>query len=212
MKTVKRRRYQKRLKASERREAVLDAALSLITRTGVFRVTMADVAVEGGVTKPIVYDYFANADQLLAALVKREGARALEVMNEVLPEPASLPGGGDSAASGDRVRILLAKLGIFLRSVQEDPDLWRLTLMPPDGTAPAVRARVEQAREDVRQRILRLLCWAFPEARRTLDVDLMSHAIHALAQRFARQIILEPDEYTPERIMTLARRLLKAAR
>jgi AcrR family transcriptional regulator len=206
MKVVQRRRYQKRLKASERREAVLDAALSLITRTGVFRVTMADVADEGGVTKPIVYDYFANADELLAALVKREGARAIDVISEVLPDPASIPD------RGDKVGVFLAKLGLFLRAVQENPNLWRLTLMPPDGAAPIVRARVEKEREAVRQRILRLLNWAFSGAKGALDLELISHAIHALAQRFARQIILQPDEYTPERVMTLARRLLRVAR
>jgi AcrR family transcriptional regulator len=206
VKTVLRRRHRKRLKASERREAVLDAALSLITRTGVFRVTMADVAAEGGVTKPVVYDYFANADQLLAALVRREGARALAVIGDVLPEPASLPG------KGDRVRVLLSKLELFLRAVQENPDLWRLTLMPPDGTAPAVQARIEKEREAVRQRILSLLTWGLPEDGRTLDLDLLSHAVHALAQRFARQIILDPDDFTPRRVMSLARRLLKPAR
>jgi AcrR family transcriptional regulator len=202
MKTVKRRRYQKRLKASERREAVLDAALSLITRTGVFQVKMADVADEAGVTKPIVYDYFANADDLLAALLKREGARAFEVIAEVLPDPDSLP------RKGDRAAILMERVAIYLRAVQERPNLWRLTLMPPDGTAPAVRARVEMAREGVRQRILSLLVWAVRDPR-GLDLDVLSHAIHALAQRFARQIILQPEEYTPERITTFTRKLLK---
>jgi AcrR family transcriptional regulator len=201
---IVRRRHQKRLRASERREAVLDAALSLITRTGVFRVTMADVAAEGGVTKPIVYDYFANADQLLAALVKREGARALEVMSEVLSDPGSLRDRVDGVA------VLLKKLGLFLRAVRENPDVWRLTLMPPDGTAPAVRARIEKEREAVRLRILDLLAWGFPKSGRAVDLELMSHAIHALAQRFARQIILDPEHYTPERVMTLARRMLKA--
>jgi AcrR family transcriptional regulator len=203
---VVRRRYQKRLKASERREAVLDAALTLIARTGVFRVTMADVAAEGGVTKPIVYDYFANADELLAALVKRESARAIDVIGEVLPDPASIPDRGDKAG------VVVAKLGLFLRAVQENPNLWRLTLMPPDGSSPIVRARVEKEREAVRQRILRLLMWALPRAKGSLDLELISHAIHALAQRFARQIILQPDEYTPERILALARRLLRVAR
>jgi len=206
MTVVRRRRYRKRLKASERRELVLDAALTLITRTGVFRVTMADVAAESGVTKPVVYDYFANADQLLAALIKRQGMRALEVMAEVLPEPSSLP------ARGDRLSTLVDRLGLFLRAVQDDPNLWRLTLVPPDGTAPAIRARIEMEREIARQRIQRLLVWAIPGGGGALDFELMSHAIHAMAQRFAREIILKPQEYTPERVMKLARRLLKLAR
>jgi AcrR family transcriptional regulator len=141
---VQRRRYQKRLKASERRETVLDAALALISRTGVFRVTMAQVAEEAGVTKPIVYDYFENAEALLEALLEREGLRATRILVEVLPDPTTLP------ARGDRALILMQKLRLWLRAVREHPDVWRLTLMPPDGTGPAVRARVERERELVR--------------------------------------------------------------
>jgi AcrR family transcriptional regulator len=198
---VQRRRYKKRLKASERREEVLDSALSLITRTGVFQVTMADVAAEGGVSKPIVYDYFANADQLLAALIKRQGERALAVIEQVLPEPASLPAGTEKAS------FLADRLGLYLRSVQEDPDLWRLTLSPPDGMTPVVRARIEKEREAARVRILGLLEWSLAGAGRGLDLELLSHAIHAVVQRLARLIIAEPDRYTPERVVTAVRKV-----
>jgi AcrR family transcriptional regulator len=199
------RRKQKRLAAAERREVVLDAALALVTRSGVFRVTMADVADEAGVTKPVVYDYFTNADYLLAALVKREGARVLDVLRDVLPDPASLPVGGEARAG-----VLVAKLGAFFRAVERDPDLWRLTLMPPEGTAAPIRARVEKEREAVRQRILELLIASLPGARRALDLDLVSHAVHALIQRFARVIILEPEEYSAARVMKFVRRLAAA--
>ena len=202
---MQRRRHQKRLTASERREAVLDAALAVITRTGIFDVKMGDVADEAGVTKPIVYDHFANADQLLAALLHREGARAFEVIEKVLPDPETLP------RRGDRASILVAQVELFLRAVLERPNLWRLTLMPPEGTAPALRARVEMAREQVRLRIAKLLRWAVRDDK-GVDVDLASHAIHALAQRCARQMILQPEEYTPERIMTFTRQLLGVSR
>jgi AcrR family transcriptional regulator len=196
------RRHQKRLTASERREVVLDAALAVITRTGIFDVKMGDVADQAGVTKPIVYDYFANADQLLAALLQREGARAFEVIEKVLPDPGALP------RRGDRLVILVEHVELFLRAVHERPNVWRLTLMPPEGTAPALRARVEMAREHVRLRIAKLLSWAVRDDKK-VDVDLASHAIHALAQRFARQMILQPKAYTPERIMTFTRHLLR---
>jgi AcrR family transcriptional regulator len=207
MEVIERRRYQKRLKPSERRESVLDAALALIARTGDLRVTMAAVAAEAGVTKPIVYDYFANAEALLGALLKREGTRALAVLEQVLPDPSTLP------ARGDRTHVLLERLARYLQAVQEHPNVWRLTLLPPEGTAPAVRARVEKERELVRQRIAALLSWGLPrEARRELDLELLSHAIHAIVQRFARQLILEPGTYTPERVIALMRQLLKLAR
>jgi AcrR family transcriptional regulator len=190
--------------AAERREAVLDAALAVITRTGIFQVKMGDVADQAGVTKPIVYDYFANADELLTALLQREGQRAFEIIGRVLPDPESLP------RRGDRVEILVEKVGLFLLAVRERPNLWRLTLMPPDGTSPALRARVEAAREEVRLRIAKLVSWCVRDAKR-FDVEMASHVIHALAQRFARQMILQPEEYTPERIVRFTRQVLKLA-
>jgi AcrR family transcriptional regulator len=204
---VERRRYQKRLKASERREAVLDAALALIARTGEFRVTMAQVAAEAGVTKPIVYDYFANAEQLMDALLKREGARARAVMSEVLAEPARLQG------REGKLELLLARLGVFLHAVCDNPSLWRVMLMPPEGTAASVRDQVEREREVVRLRIVQLLEWALPRAaRRDLDLELLSHSLHAVAQRFARQMVLDPAAFPPERVLAFVRRVLKPPR
>lgn len=206
MDTVQRRRYQKRLKPSDRREAILDAAMSLITRTGDMRVTMASVAAEGGVTKPVVYDYFANAEALLVALLTREGIKQVAAMNEVLPDPASLPD------VEDKLAVVLAQFEHFLRAVQENPGRWQLTVVPPEGAIPGVRVRVEMEREAVRQRIMRILEWAMADQAGEVDLDLMSHAIHAVGQRFARQLILEPDAYPPERVLAFLRNLLTVSR
>jgi len=57
-----------------RREALLDAASKLLDEGGVAAVTMDAVAVAAGVSRPLVYKHFANRDQLIADLWRRETA------------------------------------------------------------------------------------------------------------------------------------------
>ena len=54
-----RRKYARRLPPEQRREQLLDAALSLIP-AGFDTVTMESVAKQAQVTKPVLYDLFAN--------------------------------------------------------------------------------------------------------------------------------------------------------
>lgn len=59
---------ERRLKKAERREQLLDAAMTLVRREGVDRLTLARVAEEAGVTKPVVYEHFGDRNGLLLAL------------------------------------------------------------------------------------------------------------------------------------------------
>jgi AcrR family transcriptional regulator len=55
-----------------RRDALLDAAGTLVTAGGVAGVTMESVAAASGVSRALVYKHFANRHDLLAALFERE--------------------------------------------------------------------------------------------------------------------------------------------
>jgi AcrR family transcriptional regulator len=63
-----------RLSAAQRREALLDLARALVVREGPAAVTMGRVADDAGVTRALVYKHFANRDELLVALYRREAA------------------------------------------------------------------------------------------------------------------------------------------
>ena len=63
-----------RLPATERRDALLDAALELVLEGGTRAITMGTVAERCGVARPLVYKHFANKDELLRALHHREAA------------------------------------------------------------------------------------------------------------------------------------------
>ena len=61
-----------RLTRGERRDALLDAAVELVTSGDVAAVSMEAVAERAGVSRPLVYKHFANSNELLAAVYRRE--------------------------------------------------------------------------------------------------------------------------------------------
>jgi len=62
----------RRLSRGDRRDALLDAAARLLADHGANAITMDAVASEAGVSRPLLYKHFANRDELVAALVRRE--------------------------------------------------------------------------------------------------------------------------------------------
>lgn len=61
-----------RLRRADRREALLDAAISIALEQGVDAVSMDTVATRARVSRPLLYKHFANAAELLAAAYRRE--------------------------------------------------------------------------------------------------------------------------------------------
>jgi AcrR family transcriptional regulator len=56
---------------SEAREQILAAAETVIARYGVSKTTMDDIGKQAGVSRPTVYRYFGDRDNLLGALIER---------------------------------------------------------------------------------------------------------------------------------------------
>jgi AcrR family transcriptional regulator len=57
--------------ATEAREQILAAAENVIARYGVSKTTMDDIGKQAGVSRPTVYRYFGDRDNLLGALIER---------------------------------------------------------------------------------------------------------------------------------------------
>jgi AcrR family transcriptional regulator len=187
-----RRRYAPRLPPEQRREQLLDAALSVILELGYSGVSIEAIARTAGVTRPVVYDHFPNLGPLLRALVEREERFALEQLEHVLPadtgsvEPRELLGGGVKR---------------FLDAVASRPATWRIILLPPDGTPAIVREHVETNRASTLRRIEEVveLTLERPGAPAELDVELTARAIRDLGEEAGRMVLTDPERYPPER-------------
>jgi AcrR family transcriptional regulator len=187
-----RKRYAPRLPPEQRREQLLDAALSVIIDEGYSGVSIEAVARLAGVTRPVVYDHFPNLGRLLHALVEREERYALAELEDVVPDDPGSREPGELLSSGVRR---------FLEAVMLRPATWRIILLPLDGTPAIIRDQVEMNRARMDERIGKLVRWAIqrPEIPDGLDVELTARAIRHLGEEAGRMVLINPDGYPPER-------------
>jgi AcrR family transcriptional regulator len=204
-----RRKYARRLPPEQRREQLLDAALTLIP-AGFDTVTMESVAKEAQVTKPVLYDLFANRGELIGALLEREAARATEQVLAALPTDFATRSPDDAFA--DAVRV-------FVNAVVEAPDRWRLVLLPPEGTPHEFRAQVELVRAGVLAQIEDLAALGVKELGLNdlgglddLDSELLGHAMLALGEMSGRLVLTDPEKFTPDRLVAFVTRIAHGLR
>lgn len=192
------RPYAPRMAPAERREQLLDAALEIINTDGVAAVSVDGVAKACGVTRPVVYGQFTDADHILRDLLHREGERALAQITEVLPA---------DLADADPIDTFTQVAQGFFAAVTASPQRWRSILLPVDGVPPAVRKYKRRTEAAVRARIAEITRWFLrdqPDAE-TVDVDLFAHLLLTAMQEGGRLVLDDPGTYPPERLTAMAR-------
>lgn len=186
----------------QRREQLIDAALSVILKHGYGGVSIEAIAREAGVTRPVVYDHFPNLARLLHALVEREERYSLGQLAEVVPEDV-----------GDRepVEMLAAGVKRFLDAVTSRPETWRLILLPLEGTPAIVRDHVEHNRARILERIERLVRSSSEHGQLPpeLDAELAARAIRDLGEEAGRMVLTDPARYTPDRYERFVESVMK---
>jgi AcrR family transcriptional regulator len=80
-----------KLSKERRREQLLDVAMAIVRDRGADELTLATLASDAGVSRPIAYDHFETRGGLLLALFRRVQDRQVEALREVLATaPADL--------------------------------------------------------------------------------------------------------------------------
>ncbi|MFD8481546.1 TetR/AcrR family transcriptional regulator [Kitasatospora sp. NPDC059673] len=192
------RPYAPRMAPAERREQLLDAALEIINCDGVAAVSVDAVAKAAGVTRPVVYGQFTDADHLLRALLEREGERAQAQL------AATLPGDLDGA---DPVEVFTGVARGYYDAVVTAPSRWRAILLPVDGSPPAVRKYKERSDALIREQFAQVVRWFLRDAddAAELDIELLIRVLLAALEEGGRLVLNAPDEYPPERLTAMAR-------
>jgi AcrR family transcriptional regulator len=189
----------------QRREQLIDAALSVILEHGYGGVSIEAVAREAGVTRPVVYDHFPNLPRLIHALVEREEHYSLEQLDQVVPP---LPNERDETDPGE---VLAGAVRRFLDAVTERPATWRLILLPLEGTPALVRDHVEINRARIVERIEAFVQWSIDQGQlpAELDAELASRAIRDLGEEAGRTVLTDPERFSPDRYERFVRSVLK---
>jgi AcrR family transcriptional regulator len=187
-----RRPYTPRLPPEQRREQLLDAALTIIARDGYAGVSIESIAREAGVTRPVVYSVFAGLGPLLYALLDRQEQRALAQLLAAVPS---------DWAEQDPGAVLLVAVRQLIDVVRRDPLTWRPVLLTGGGTPAAVTERIARDRELVRGQIRALLeagiaAGGLPP----LDAEIVSHALIGIAEYFGRKLVEDPEGFDADRL------------
>ncbi|MDT7540006.1 MAG: hypothetical protein QOI82_3591 [Actinomycetota bacterium] len=107
-----------------RREELLDAADRIVQRDGP-AVSMASIAAEAGITKPILYRHFGDKEGLYAALAARHTDRLLHVLQD------ALAAGGTARARVERT------IGAYLATIEAEPQVYRFLVHSAEFPAAA---------------------------------------------------------------------------
>ncbi|MEV6500785.1 TetR/AcrR family transcriptional regulator [Streptomyces prunicolor] len=189
----KRRPYAPRVPIAQRREQLLDAALAVIVSDGYERVSIDAIAKRAQVARAVVYGAFENLDALLTALLNRQQTRAFARLLETIPET------GDPRDPAGFAAEAVRRMSAMLR---QDPDTWRLILLPAGNMPTVVRDRIEADRErfqlQVEQWISLLLA---DRSNPQLDPQILAHALVACAEHFGRTALTDPDKFDPSRLI-----------
>ena len=186
-----------RMTAGQRREQLLDVAKAIVAEGGFHAVSIEGLAREAGISRPIVYGHFRDLPGVLEALIAREGARALGQLAGVLPAALAEP---------DPDERLVQALGGYLAAVRDDPDTWRLVLMPQEGAPRMLHDQIARGRGAVVEQLAAAL-----EPAATPDPELAARLMSAVADEAARLMLADPGRYPRERILELARWFLRGA-
>jgi AcrR family transcriptional regulator len=166
-----------RLSKADRMAQALTAAHTLFAERGFAAVTMDEVAAEVGVTKPLLYNYFGNKEQLYIACMKRSGDALVAMILETV---------GDASSPSE---ALNAGLRGFFAFLDADRAAWAVLFdetLPQSGV---LADRVAEYRGRLTELVSESLLAQLPPKRRTaarIEVEALSTALLGAAEALAR--------------------------
>lgn len=198
----KRRRYAKRLPAPERREQLLEVAMGIVVADGYSGLTMEAIAREAGVTKPVVYDSFANRDDVMQTLLDREEERAVA---EILAAIGAIERPGT-----DLPTFVAESVSRVLAAIAARPEAYRVILLQIEGTPPLVRERIDAGRAKIVARVQAVVAAATRrrDGTPTVDEELLALGVVGMGEQAAILLLRDPARFRPERFETTLRQLM----
>jgi AcrR family transcriptional regulator len=166
-----------RLARADRMEQTLSVAHGLFAERGYAAVTMDEIATSVGVTKPLLYNYFGNKEQLYIACMERAGDSLTATVAAAV---------GASANPGE---ALGAGVRAFFAFLDSDRAAWAVLF---DETLPhggEVAERVASYRGHILELVSSSMLMQLPEEHRDaarVEIEALSTALLGAAEALAR--------------------------
>lgn len=110
-----------RLSAGERRAQIIEAAVAAFARDGYDATRMDDIAVQAGITKPVLYDHFSSKQALFLAVL------------QTIRDDLAARGRAIARDEGSPEQKFRRSVDAFLAFVEQAPDAARVLLTVPTG-------------------------------------------------------------------------------
>jgi len=133
-------------------DPTLDAALRVVSRYGMRRTTMADVAREAGVSRQTLYDRFGDKDGVMAAAIGVMGAEICARLSAAFAEAPDL-----GAKIDAYYRLAVWPVFDMMETLPDAADLER-------GFGPASQAASQEAEDEKQALLAEMLRGALPPA------------------------------------------------
>jgi AcrR family transcriptional regulator len=183
------------MRASARREQLLDVATELAVEQSFHAVSVEAIARRAGITRAVIYQHFGDLHALLEAAIERETSRALAQVSETTLADLS---------EGDARELMLESLTAYLRAVADHPRTWQLVLLSPEGAPESLRQSIAQGRQSVLDKLTSAVRPALRGGDLN-DAELTARILSATADEYARLVLTDPVRYSPERLLHHAR-------
>lgn len=115
-------------------DAIIKAAISCFTRHGVAKTSLADVAQEAGISRPLLYLFFPNRQALIDAVINSEISRMVELQLKPMRSHTRLI---DAVVEGSCLAIELGRNNELLADLMEYSSTRHLPELLLDPTKPA---------------------------------------------------------------------------
>jgi AcrR family transcriptional regulator len=189
--TARRNRpYAPRLLPEQRREQLLDVVLDVIDAEGVGAVTVDAIARRAGVTRPVVYKNFTDANDMLRASLDREAKLALAQITEAIPAP------GDEDLGNSFHHFF----DTFLRAVAEAPQRWRSVFLIAPSFTPTLHKRIARIRTHIAREFEATLRESSIAGRRA-DHEMLANHLVAGMWESGRLLLVSPKDFPHERLL-----------
>lgn len=174
-----------RLNATERRQTIMDAAVTLFAEKGFRGTTTREIAQAVGVSEPVLYEHFPSKRDLYAAILEAKSSEGLARLREISARYLEL---NDDAGFLRQVGEMILDYHVkspelprlMIRSSLEDPDLLQFDRQIKQGFLGIVEAyltrRIEQG------------------ALRPVDCRIVARAMSGSFLHLGQSVMLCPDD------------------
>lgn len=171
-----------------RRPLVLDAALAVWMERGYRGTTMALIAAEAKVSKPVLYACYDDKHQVLLALLDREEKRLIEAAQQALPDGIDI---------GNIAEVTRSAYAAFFTAATDYPASWRVVFEAQQLVNEEVAERIRRGRTLVSNQLTTLVSHYFASVASPLDereARMMAENMLALGESNAAMLLRQGDD------------------